>query len=54
MRMPVENDSEHVPDFALVPVRSGPEVGDGGDAKAASSSRATLMRIYSFRSNERR
>ena len=30
VRMSLEPDPEHVPDFPLVPVRRGPDVGDGG------------------------
>ena len=34
MRMTVEDDSEHVPHFALVPVGGGPDVRDAGQRKA--------------------
>src|ERR1051326_6561760 len=29
VRMAVKRDAEHVPDFALVPIRCGPEIRDG-------------------------
>ena len=34
MRMPLEGDAEHVPDFALVPVRGRPEIRHGGERRA--------------------
>ena len=54
VRMPVEDDAEHVPHFALVPVRRRPEARDAVERRAALASSATLMRTYSFRSNENR
>ena len=33
MRVAVEDDAEHVPHFALVPVRGRPEVGDRSGAQ---------------------
>ena len=39
MWMPVEDDAEHVPDFALVPVRGGPKVCHGGERGCAAGER---------------
>jgi hypothetical protein len=39
MWMSVEGDAEHVPDFALVPVRRGPKVRHGGERGRADGER---------------
>ena len=39
MRMPVEGDAEHVPDFALVPVRGRPEIRHRGERRRAAGER---------------
>jgi hypothetical protein len=39
MWMSVEGDAEHVPDFALVPIRGGPKVRDGGERGCAACER---------------
>ena len=39
MRMPIEGDAEHVPDFALVPVRGRPEIRHRGERWRAAGER---------------
>ena len=42
MRMAVEDDAEHVPHFALVPVGGGPDVRDASAATGRSSGKGDL------------
>ena len=54
VRMSGKRDSEHVPYFALVPVRRRPEVRDAVERQGAHRRRAVFIRIYSLRSKESR
>ena len=53
VRVAGEDDAEHVPDLALVPVGRRPDVGDGGH-HASSTGSATLRRMSALRANDSR